>query len=234
MTNDDWAAAEAEYMREERERLGGPPTPEQISALLRGELSETEAARVRALAVYYPALTDVLLAKEPSDDGVPLSRDELEGRWESLQRRLPKPGVRHWLPLVAMLMVGFVAGLIVPSFRRDLPRTFGVSHELHPLDVRRGTAEGRPHLLRGDEREYLLVLMLGRDTGHRHYRIDIIAPGSSSKVIWRSPAMARVESRPFTIAVPRTFLDPGTYRVELYGLDGEPNHLASYLVRVTE
>ncbi|HEX2123570.1 MAG TPA: hypothetical protein VHL59_18215 [Thermoanaerobaculia bacterium] len=241
MTNDDWAAAEAEYMREERERLGGPPAPEEVVALLRGELSQEDAARVRALAVYYPALTDVLLGNAPAEDAAPSSPAEVAERWQSLQRRMeePKPRTRgtaaRWLPLVAMLIAGFFMGWIAHTFRRDEPRVFLARHELHPGDVRRGTAaEQRAHLLPADEDHYLLVLMLGRETDYGRYRIDIISTGKNpSEVVWRSPAVSRRENHPFTITIPRKFLDPGAYRLELHGLDGESHHLASYAVRVS-
>jgi hypothetical protein len=241
MKNDDWAAAEDEFMSEERERLGGPPTPEEIAALMRGELSASEAARVRALCVYYPALTDVLLEKAPVEETVVVPREEVARTWESLRLRLDDAPhfsrkrriVRTALPLAAMLAVGFFAGFITKSLKNDAPRAFDVPHELHPVAVRRGAAEARPHLLPASENDYLLVLMLGRETNYREYRVDLVDRETTPpRVIWRSSGVARVDDRPFTIAVPRTFVDPGVYELELYGLDGESHHLASYVVRV--
>ena len=65
ITRDDWNAALDAWVEQERERLGGHPSPAEIAAYLRGELSAAESARVRALLVYYPELTP-LLAKPRS------------------------------------------------------------------------------------------------------------------------------------------------------------------------
>lgn len=241
MTNEDWAAAEDDYMREERERLGGPPAPEEVAALLRGELSDSEAVRIRALCVYYPELTDVLLEATPPEEPLGMSREEVADAWKSVRSRLdhvePRPAtrgvVRTLLPLAAVLTVGFFAGFVARSMRSDAPRTFDAVHELHPIAVRRGGAELHPHPLPANEKNYLLVLMLGRETNVHRYRVEIAdSRMTPARVIWRSAPIVRAGDRPLSIAVPRGFLDPGVYQLDLYGVDGVRQHLATYAVRV--
>lgn len=58
--NPEWNDALETWVAEERERLGGPPSPEDVDAFLRGALPDAEAARVRTLLVYYPELTALL------------------------------------------------------------------------------------------------------------------------------------------------------------------------------
>lgn len=231
--NDDWNAAEDEIMRSERERLGGPPAPEEVVAFLRGDLSPSDAERVRALLVYYPGLTDLLADATPPAESATMSPEELRRRWESMQRPARRPDfARRALPLAATLLVGFVAGSLVQPFRREVPQTFDLSHELHPLSERRGPAEQSAHPLPADENEYLLVLMLGQETNYREYRVDLLDSSVPPRLLWRSSGLRRVDSRPFAISVPRRFLDRGVYRLELFGLAREPQHLATYAVRV--
>ena len=245
MTNDDWYSAEAEYMRQERERLGGPPSPEEVAALLRDELAEAEAARVQALLVYYPGLSDLLGQNVPSEEPALLTREEVAAGWKSLQSRLPatmgrppkRSFPRRMLPLAAMLAVGFFSGFYLRTAstgKVPQPQAFSLPHELHPIGARRGAGEERPHRLAANERNYLLVLLLGHETQYPHYRIELIdSDMTPPKVIWRSSPLQQLANRPFTIAVPRAFLETGLYRVELYGEDGQSHHLASYLVSVS-
>lgn len=232
--NNDWDAAEDEYMQKERERLGGPPTPQEVVAFLRGEMPPADAARVRALLVHYPGLTDLLTDAVPADEPAVVSRKELMHRWESLQPTRPRfRVVRRLLPLAAMLVVGFLAGSLVQPFRRDVPRTFDMPHELHPLGERRSPAQQHAHPLSADEQNYLLVLMLAQETNDREYRVDLVDAGvTPPRLLWRASGVHRVANRPFAISIPRRFLDRGFYRLELYGIDGAPRHLASYAIRV--
>lgn len=216
MTVDDWRAAEDEVMRLEAERLGGPPAPEEVAAYVQSQLSDAEAVRIRALLVYYPGLTDLLLTRGPSV-------------------RAKRNMARTVLPYAAMLIVGFLTGLLVRSGSSDAPRVFDVPHELHPIGAYRGSSSQRPYPLPGTEQNYLLVLLVGREASDRHFRIDLVnSQAASPSVIWRSATLERVESRPFTISLPRELLAPGTYELRLYGVDGEPHHVATYSVRVMQ
>ena len=54
ITKNDWDDALDAWVAEECERLGGPPTPEEVVAYLSGDLPDAEVTRIRALMVYYP------------------------------------------------------------------------------------------------------------------------------------------------------------------------------------
>ena len=104
-TKDDWDAALDVWAREERERLGGPPEPEEVVAFLRGELPPEEAARIRALLVYYPELNTLL------DDAVP--PEERSDR-------------RPLIKIAAALLIGLVGGTLFGRATRETatPRVY--------------------------------------------------------------------------------------------------------------
>lgn len=245
---DDWHAAAEELMARERERLGGPPTPEEVVAYSRGELSDEQAERVRALLVHYPQLTDVLTEPPPVDDGV-LTDEEVAQDWAKLRARLasaPAPIVAHplftmthVLAIAASLAIVFVALLFVQS-RRNQVRLIseldepglGQRHIVMPIIGRRGVSLPRPYPLPSDEKLYWIAPALLGEPHHAVYGLDIFdVRVSPPRRIWSNRNLAVKPSDEFEVAIPRTLLDPGIYRLDVYG-DGHP--LGQYLVSVSE
>lgn len=243
MGKSDWDAAAAEFVERERKRRGDL-TPEQLAAYERGELSEEEAARVQALLVVYPEWT-----AEPEHD--PLSDAEMARDWESVKARLvgetvDAPRRTTAFPSLlavaaALLAVSFVALLQSRSTiarlskERSEPRVHGQRHELLPLGDRGGGSGQRAYPLTGSEENFLLVPTLVNHPRFPDYRLEIVALDSEPpKTIWKAAGLMRDPDREtFEISVPRTFLAPGVYRLDLYGLDrGKSALLARYLLRV--
>lgn len=193
MTKDDWDAALDAWAHEERERLGGPPEPEEVVAFLRGELPPAEAARIRALLVYYPELNTLL------DDVAP-------------------PGERSNRPplikFAAALLIGLIGGTLLGRATRETatPRVYP-THRLEYRQPRGQPVVPLTYELPADEQESLLQL----DTGGGAYRIEIVDL-TRMKVLWRVNGTGNDS---ITIAVPRKFLPAGTYRVDLYGLESD-------------
>jgi hypothetical protein len=242
---DDWDAAAEELMARERERLGEPPTPEEVVAYSRGELSDEQAERVRALLVAYPQLTDVLTEPPPIGDDV-LTDEEVAQDWARLQSRMaaaPAPVVAHRrftmtriLAIAASLAIVFVALLFVPSRRHEVrvisefnEPALGQRHVLIPI-AQRGVSLPLPYPLPSDGKQYWIApASLGEH--HAVYGLDIFdVRVSPPRRIWSSRSLRVKPDHEFEVAIPRSLLPPGVYRLDVYG--GE-RRLGQYLVRVS-
>jgi len=202
ITKHDWDAALDRWIDGERERLGGPPTPEEVVAFTRGELSPRESARVRALLVYYPELTPLL------DDAIP-PRDS------AFVWRDSRPGAIAAAFIIAVLSVLLV--LQVKHGREPFAYT------RHTVDLRnsRGGTELHIYALPSNEEQHLLDVLLPDDLSYHAYRVEI-TDARRAEIVW-SAADLRA---PFSISIPRSFLKPGTYRMDVYGLtNGKPEHV---------
>lgn len=251
-TNERDAAVE-ELLARERERLGGPPTPEEVAAYARGELSDADAARVRALLVVYPESAELLTQRVADDADAILSDDELERDWASIRRRISTgrgPAVAIRKPLVisrltgiaALVSIAALAGLLAQSrstvrrltAERDQPRLHGIRHELIPIGAGRGPSVSAPYPLTADEPHYLLALLLYDRTDRGPYRLEIVDLQSTPpRTIW-STRIAAPTDRALEISIPRSFFKPGIpYRLDLYRAGTAAQApAASYLVRV--
>jgi hypothetical protein len=215
-TNNDWLAAAEAAIVEERERLGGPPSPEEVVAYLAGELPRAEAARIRALLVYYPELTPLL------DERVVVRQ-------------------RHnvWLPVAAML-VAAIAGVLALREQHDVarlrdtmsaPYVHGSRHELLATSLRGVRSVSPAYELPPDEDRYLLVPTLAYAPAYPDYRLDLVDL-RRGRVVWSAHGV-QPAGRAFTISVPRQFLHAGMYELGVYGLaDGRTDLLASFRLHV--
>jgi hypothetical protein len=203
ITKHDWDSALDRWIDGERERLGGPPSPEEVIAFTRGELPQRESARVRALLVYYPELTPLL------DDAIPPRAPELAWRDARLGA------------IAAAFIIAVLGVLLVLQVRHDREPFAYTSR--HTLDLRnsRGGTEWHIYALPANEDQYLLDVLLPEDLPYRAYRVDL-TDVRQSKVVWTTADLRA----PFSISIPRSFLRPGTYRMDVYGLtNAKPEHV---------
>jgi hypothetical protein len=90
----DWQTAYRDLIAEGRQRMGDPPTVEEIEAYLRGDLAAEDAERVRELLIYYPELADAMEAPFPfPNKGKPgdadfLSAEEVARDWAAIQAQI--------------------------------------------------------------------------------------------------------------------------------------------------
>lgn len=189
ITKDDWNDALDAWVADERERLGGPPSPEDVVAYLSGELPPADAARVRALLVYYPEFTPLL--------------DE---RIEKPRQRRPAMAVRLYA-VAAMLVISMLTGLLVREHRKNgMPVVHTARHELRSFPTRGG---GPTYVLPAGEERYLLAVTTAMSTA------DEIRIARGAEVLWRASDVRAVDGT-FTLSVPGRFLKPGTYTLSLH------------------
>lgn len=191
ITKHDWDEALESWVAGERERLGGPPSPEDVVAFLSGALPRVEAERVQALLVYYPELTP-LLHECAAPPRVRIAR-------------------LHYLAIAAMFVLAVLSALLVREHRKNgLPIVQESPHELTPLQTR--SAGGPASELRTGARRYLLTLVPSRPPAERAYTLEIERDG---RVLWRAEDVHPAGGR-FALSVPGEFFEPGTYRLHLY------------------
>jgi hypothetical protein len=246
ITKLDWQAVHAQLLAERRRRLGDPPTVEEMLAYSRGELSQEDEERVRALLVSYPELLRALGADFTDDDVQPgdpdyLPEEAVTRQWNDFQKRMGGRGgeggagrvLRFWratAAIAAALAVAFGVLLSRAQAKVDHPRIALWQEKSLEPEGYRGRGDAVP-AFSSEFDVFLLTLMLLDERSFSGYRIDIVAEGSQ-RPIWSGEA-ARPEDDTFTILVPRTFLAPGTYRAMIRGVDGaHSTPLATYAFRV--
>lgn len=237
----EWQEANRQLRMEAREKLGDPPTAEEMLAYSRGELSESERERIHDLLVAYPEIARMYGAPFPDEpqegDADAVSEDELRAGWSALQPRLRRPPAevsprrerftfRRHLPtsLAAALALAFL-GLFVQAESRvrqheregRLPRLLGAPQELD-ADGNRGPSA--PTMLQNDGDVYLLKLRLVNHVRHPHYKI--VLQDTNGTTLWTNNSAHPDEEDAFQIVIPHDFLTPGRkYRFVVVGVDGE-------------
>ncbi|HKR65153.1 MAG TPA: hypothetical protein VJZ00_15575 [Thermoanaerobaculia bacterium] len=235
MTNkSDWQEANRRLMAEQREKLGDPPTAEEMLAYTNGELSEEEADRIRDLLVAYPELARMYAAPFP-EEGDDVSEETIAAGLQDVQRRLGgnvvehRTRVRHFIPmsLVAALALVFF-GLYVQAESRarniargcDLPRVLGAPQEL-VSDAPRGSAT--PTVLRKDGEAYFLKPQLINQLRFAHYTMELKDKSGS---VWTTHSAEPDENDTFQVVVPHSFLREGVvYQLRIFGVDGKEQRL---------
>lgn len=163
ITKHDWDDALDAWTAGERERLGGPPAAEEIVAYRNGELSRADAARVRALLVYYPELT-------------PFVRRPRKLAWL-------RPYAAAATVTVAML------GTVVVQLqhRIAMPAVHSARHELEAFRTR---GPGLVHELPAGERRYHIVAVPSEPPDAGEYRLEIVR---DSDVLWSARGVRPVD-----------------------------------------
>lgn len=230
----EWQEANRRLMAEQREKLGDPPTAEEMLAYSRGELSESEEERIRDLLVAYPDLARMYAAPfpeaEPGDSAV-----QTNAGFADLQRRLgataaPAQVRRHYIPTtIAAALALLFFGLFVQAESRarnqsrgcQVPRILGEEQVLDPGPTR-GSASPTP--LHRDGDVYLLAPQLINQITYDHYVIEL---NDANGMVWTSDPLGRPPADKFRIAVPHEFLRNGMiYQLRIFGIDGDERRQA--------
>lgn len=204
MITNDWDQALDDWVEQERERLGGPPTPEEVVAYRRGELNDADAERVRTLLVYYPELTSLLV---PDD------------------RPVTRTSFIRYLPLAAGVLIALLS---IPQWReRSEPHVLESRHELHAVRAR--GAEAPLYDLPAGKERYLLTLVPFAASDFTKCRVAIVRDGD---VVWQS--VTSTQDGTIVLSIPHTLLEKGTHRIDVYSIDPDGEYrLDRYRVRLT-
>lgn len=190
ITKDDWNDALDAWIVEERERLGGPPSPEDVVAYLSGELPPSDAARVRALLVYYPELT-------------PLLSERIEK-----PRARRRPFVLRTYAIAATLVIALL-GMDAMQQRRRSAEPAVPSHHTFEAPLSRGP-ESVYELPAGQPR-YVITAVPTEPAAEREYELEITR---DRRVLWRAKDVRPIENT-FVVDIPGTFLSPGMYALKI-------------------
>lgn len=215
---------------EQREKLGDPPSAEEMLAYSRGEMSAEEEERIRDLLVAYPELARMYSAPFPEEPEAGISNEAIDQGWKDVQRRLgvtvmpARARMRNYIPTTVAAALALVFfGLFVQAESRardtargcDLPRVLGAPQELES-DGTRGV--GSPTTLRKDGDAYLLKPHLLNQVHYPHYSIEL---HDKNGAVWTTPSAQPDEKGAFQIVIPHSFLRPGAYQLHIFGVDGE-------------
>jgi len=225
---------------ERRAQSGEPPTADEVEALFAGDLSEDEAARVRARLVDYPELVRVMTQQPPPEDVRILTDDERREDWAAIQKRIAPPiPIRtkpRYLPYAAAAAVALAALSAVyvasrsstapskpPLVARHVER-----RALRPDAILRG-GESAPAVALAAADEYVLQLLTSNEVHDDSYRVEIVDM-EANRVIWTRPGLRGGPSGSFEISVSGAVLRPGgRYQIVLYKAS---QRVATYTVRV--
>lgn len=217
ITKNDWDAAAGAAIAAERDRLGGPPSAEEVVDYLEGRLSPTESERVRLLLVYYPELTNLL--REPRK----------RNHWRFAGR----------IAASVLIAIGALYALVLQRNIRHLereaamPQVVGPAHTLNAHHPRNARAPQQPYELPAGETVHRLApAVIGE---FAEYRLDLIdVNGEEPKTVWRAERVRRAQGEPLEILVPRAFLHKSNYRLDVYGITGSRTELLErFPLRVT-
>lgn len=196
-----------------------------------------------------------------------LSEEELERHWASLQARIQAnapvtakaiPAIsaswptqqlirrlRYWqlsAAAAAVLAVTFGSLFLLAQWtvqrERSQPRV-NLEHRLLLPDGQRGSATAQPPIPLPSETDYfLLIPALINHPQYPDYQLEIFdLREATPRQIWSRNGLRRRSDDTFEILVPRAFLKPGKYRLDLYGLeaDGKKHQppLARYTIRLS-
>lgn len=244
-TKSDWERAYQEILDRARDRVGEPPTPQQLVAYHEGRLSPDEEERIRELLAYYPALAEALQDDDGDDEPPLLTNEELEADWRSLQRKMKPappvrvfaaPAVRRWqLATAASFAAAMVLGALylrsvdtIGSLRAKIQEPgSNVEHLLILEGVSRGPASAKPVRLVSSTTRIVISLALDEEVTAREFHVALInLDATPPRTLWQAP-IVRGDDGTFSFEVPRSFLRAQTYGVRLYGDDAQ-RPIASY------
>jgi hypothetical protein len=229
----EWQELNRRLMAEQREKLGDPPTAEEMLAYSRGELSEMEEERIRELLVSYPELARAYAAPFPDEwhAGNPASPPDAKTlqSWSDLQRRLgvlparrERARFRQYVPTsiaAALALVFFGLYVQAEGRARQLERQPAILGEPHRLEPggSRGPADTTTLNDEGGE-AYLLEPHLINQVRYANYRIELY---DRNRAIWTSHTDQPNADDVFKVVIPHEFLRAGErYQLRISGLDG--------------
>jgi len=243
---EDWDAVYRRQLADGQKRLGPPPTFDEVEALSSGRLPEEEAERLRELLSYYPDMLRVLTEPFPDTSDDVLSDEELKADLDKLRERIrtsapsplafpQKPSPRRAFPLAAGIIIAIALGGVGVWRMTSHPRGV-VTQVLYPERDRGTGARGAPsatpaHLSK--DADYLLEPVYDSPRAYREYRLELLDLGTTPpRRVWLREKVTQQRDGTYPVRLSTGNLDPGLYRLVLYGVDGTVVDLAEYTIRL--
>lgn len=247
ITKAEWDVLYRRQLAEGQERFAPGPTFEEVEALSAGRLSGADADRVRELLSYYPELLRVLTEPLPSGGEGVLTDAQVAADLASIRervRRLPahvpeiqrnRPGFRVFAIAASIVIAVTLGGLGVWLAWR--PRTVQMV-TAYPDITRGGDVRGTPtvapvHLSR--KADYILSPVFEVQKHYHEYRLELLDLATTPpRRVWIRNRVAQQPDATYPVRLSTRELDPGLYRLVLYGVDGTVEQLAEYTLRLRE
>ncbi len=237
---------------------GGHPSPEELLSYHEGEGTEEVRQRILRHLAACPRCTRTVLDMasfpdvEPVDEARRVTGDDLDRGWRRFQDRLREDdaaagkvvaspaswferlgsSLRFAQAAAAVLFATTLTLAVVLLSPRDSPRprvNLPIV-ELAPDDVRRDRSE----TVRVPESADGVVVVLALVETRPFASYEVTIRDAAGDVVWTKPGVERSGAGIFVLEIPRTFLDPGRYRIDLAGLDDERREeLATYALEIT-
>lgn len=228
-----------DFLDEARQDLAPHPAPEELLAYRDGELPASEQQRVEGHLVACPHCLELFLdlgrLSDPGfvgEHGITAAKKAAD--WQAVQARLAPPRRRParflaspgpaWALAAALLIA--VVGLSLRTRQlqqsvEDLSRpqlNAPVVDLFSASPLRGGEGEAAVVELAPASRFFTLILSPKGSPDHAGYRLEILDSGG--KTVWSADGLKKDRHGSFTLILARGFLDPGEYRLRLYGLGG--------------
>ncbi len=248
ISKEEWDAAYRGLIAEGRKHAGPPPAFEEVEALSRGELREADAERVRALLSHYPDLLRVLsepflanaegvLTDEQLATDLAKIRDRVRGTTAPTlafrKERFPSRTFAIAAGIVIAIAVGSIA---IRQMTRE-PRAMKTM-VLDADGVRGGSIDRRgvpaqPPIQLSTTTDYTLKPAFSPGRRYREYRLELLDLGSvPPRRVWLREQISRQSDDTYPVSLSAGELEPGLYRLILYGVTGTAEPLAEYTLRL--
>lgn len=218
ITKSDWQDAYDDLIADGRKRVA-PPTFEEVEALMRGDLPEDDAERVREQLAYYPDLARVMTEPMPmpaEPEVIPIAA-----------HRRPR-----YLTAAAAALIAVAAAAVYLQWINKTPPARPMVAKVLYADGQRGNPEQTPIQL-STANDYQLQPVFGAGRTYREYRLDLLElEPAPERTLW-SRNVHRQANGSYPVQLSTAGLAPGRYALVLYGLDGESDRLATYTLRLS-
>jgi hypothetical protein len=234
-----------------RQKLGDPPTAEEMHAYFAGTLGEEEAERIQDYLAEDPDLARAYSAPMPEaprpGDADFVAEEKITESWNRLQTRLGRniavmPRKRwsplQWIPSAVAAALAAVSLVLYQNVQRlemlvlREPVLMENAQRLH-ADLRRGG--GEPKLLHPTGNVFALKLQPDAGLDAPQYRIEILRLEDDATKVTRVFDRSGIQldrHGEIGILVPRQLLPQGDYRIDVSGIDGRTNTpISSFFVR---
>jgi hypothetical protein len=236
---EEWQTAYHDLLAEGRERVGAPPTVEDVEALFRGDLPEADAERVRELLAYYPEMARVMIEPFPMEPADVLSERDLAqiARIREHVSNISEPAepvMAFWssrtFAIAAGVIIAIAIGALVLRPTKE-PRAM-LTQVLQPAEEHRGASSETPVRL-SKSADYTLRPIFSSTHRYREYRLELLDVSTDpERRVWLRDHVARQSDDAYPVILSTEDLEPGLYRLVLYGVNGEPERLAAYPIRL--